>query len=69
MDNDQRNTQQLIPAAATVDFKLSGEYERFFWSLSVNNILNALVLRLCGREAHSRTGKFSAYPLPAVFTW
>jgi iron complex outermembrane receptor protein len=25
MDNDQRNTQQLIPAAATVDFT-SGEY-------------------------------------------
>jgi len=42
MDNDQANTQRRIPASATVDFKLSGEYQRFFWSLSVNNLLNAL---------------------------
>ena len=42
MDNDQANTQRRIPANATVDFKLSGEYEHFFWSLSVNNLLNAL---------------------------
>ncbi len=35
------------PAAAframrTVDLKLSGQYERFFWSVCVNNLLNAL---------------------------
>ena len=29
MDNDQPNTQPLIPANATVDFKLSGEYDRY----------------------------------------
>jgi iron complex outermembrane receptor protein len=28
MDNDQANTQRRIPASATIDFKLSGEYER-----------------------------------------
>ena len=42
MDNDQANTQRRIPASATVDFKLSGEYGHFFWSLSANNLLNAL---------------------------
>ena len=42
MDNDQANTQRRIPANATVDFKLSGEYGHFFWSLSANNLLNAL---------------------------
>ena len=42
MDNDQNNTQRRIPADATIDFKLSGAYEHFFWSICVNNILNAL---------------------------
>jgi iron complex outermembrane receptor protein len=63
MDNDQRNTQQLIPASATVDFKLSGEYERFFWSLSVNNVLNALYYDYAVASAFT-DGRFSAYPLP-----
>ncbi len=63
MDNDQANTQRRIPASATVDFKLSGEYEHFFWSLSVNNILNALYYDYA--VASSLTpGRFSAYPLP-----
>ena len=30
MDNDQANTQPLIPADATVDLKLSGEYRAIF---------------------------------------
>ena len=42
MDNDQPNTPAPIPAMRTVDFKLSGAYEHFFWSLSVNNLFNAL---------------------------
>jgi iron complex outermembrane receptor protein len=63
MDNDQRNTQPLIPANATVDFKLSGEYDRFFWSLSVNNILNALYYDYAIASAFT-DGRFSAYPLP-----
>jgi iron complex outermembrane receptor protein len=63
MDNDQRNTQSLIPASATIDFKLSGEYERFFWSLSVNNILNALYYDYAIASAFT-DGRFSAYPLP-----
>ena len=63
MDNDQPNTQRLIPASATVDFKLSGEYDRFFWSLSVNNALNALYYDYAIASAFTE-GRFSAYPLP-----
>lgn len=63
MDNDQANTQSLIPANATVDFKLSGEYQRFFWSLSVNNVLNALYYDYAIASAFTE-GRFSAYPLP-----
>jgi iron complex outermembrane receptor protein len=63
MDNDQPNTQPLIPANATVDFKLSGEYDRYFWSLSVNNVFNALYYDYAVASAFS-AGVFSAYPLP-----
>jgi iron complex outermembrane receptor protein len=63
MDNDQPNIQPLIPANATVDFKLSGEYEHFFWSLSVNNILNALYYDYAVASAFTE-GRFNAYPLP-----
>ena len=63
MDNDQRNTQPLIPADATLDFKLSGEYDRFFWSLSVNNVLNALYYDYAVASTFT-DGRFNAYPLP-----
>ncbi|QWG18882.1 TonB-dependent receptor [Bradyrhizobium sediminis] len=63
MDNDQANTQRRIPASATIDFKLSGEYEHFFWSLSVNNILDALYYDYAVASSFT-AGRFSAYPLP-----
>ena len=63
MDNDQANTQRLIPANATVDFKLSGEYEHFFWSVSVNNLFNALYYDYAIASSFT-DGRFSAYPLP-----
>ena len=63
MDNDQANTQRRIPASATVDFKLSGEYDRFFWSLSVNNLLDALYYDYAIASSFT-PGRFSAYPLP-----
>src|SRR3984893_18658551 len=63
MDNDQPNRQSLIPANATVDFKLSGEYDRYFWSLSVNNVLNALYYDYAVASAFT-DGRFSAFPLP-----
>jgi iron complex outermembrane recepter protein len=63
MDNDQPNTQPLIPASATVDLKLSGEYDRYFWSLSVNNVFNVLYYDYAIASAFT-PGAFSAYPLP-----
>jgi iron complex outermembrane receptor protein len=62
MDNDQANTQRRIPANATVDVKLSGEYGHFFWSLSVNNLLNALYYDYAIASSFT-AGRFSAYPL------
>lgn len=63
MDNDQKNNQRRIPADATVDFKLSGAYEHFFWSLSVNHVLNALYYDYAIASSFT-DGRFSAYPLP-----
>src|SRR5712672_1922856 len=63
MDNDQRNTQSLIPASATIDFKLSGEYGHLFWSIGVNNVLNALYYDYAIASSFT-DGRFSAYPLP-----
>ena len=63
MDNDQANTQSRIPANATADLKLSGQYDRFFWSLSVNNLFNALYYDYAIASSFT-AGRFSAYPLP-----
>ena len=62
-DNDQRNRQPLIPADATIDLKLSGEVGHFFWSLGVNNVLNALYYDYAVASTFT-DGRFSAYPLP-----
>ena len=40
MDNDQINVQPLIPAQATVDVKLGGQNDRFFWSAAVLNLFD-----------------------------
>jgi len=40
MDNDQANIQPLIPGQATIDLKLAGRYDHFFWSASVLNLLD-----------------------------
>jgi iron complex outermembrane receptor protein len=63
MDNDQANTQRLIPASATVDFKLSGAYKHFFWSISVNNIFDAMYYDYAVASTFT-PDRFSAYPLP-----
>jgi iron complex outermembrane recepter protein len=64
MDNDQPNIKERIPANATVDFKLSGAYDRFFWSLSVNNIFNVLYFDYAIASATPSSSLFNAYPLP-----
>jgi iron complex outermembrane receptor protein len=63
MDNDQANTQRRIGADATVDLKLSGAVDRFFWSFTVNNVLNALYYDYAIASTFT-PGRFSAYPLP-----
>nr|WP_246583619.1 TonB-dependent receptor [Bradyrhizobium iriomotense] len=63
MDNDQAGTQKPIPANGTIDLKLSGQYERYFWSLSVNNVLNTLYYDYAIASTFT-DGRFSAYPLP-----
>ena len=62
MDNDQANTQKVIPANGTIDLKLSGKYDRYFWSLSVNNVLNAQYYDYAIASSYT-DGRFSAYPL------
>lgn len=63
MDNDQANTQGKIPGNATADVKLSGQVDRFFWSVSVNNLFNALYYDYAIASTFT-DGRFSAYPLP-----
>ncbi|PSO14473.1 TonB-dependent receptor [Bradyrhizobium sp. MOS003] len=63
MDNDQAGTQRPIPANGTIDLKLGGRYERYFWSLSANNVLNALYYDYAIASTFT-DGRFSAYPLP-----
>src|SRR5262245_56342157 len=63
MDNDQANTQRRIGADATVDLKLSGAIDHFFWSFAVNNLLNALYYDYAIASSFT-PGRFSAYPLP-----
>ncbi len=68
MDNDQAGTQKTIPANGTIDLKLSGKYERYFWSLSINNVLNALYYDYAIAGTFT-AGSFSAYPLPGRTYW
>ncbi|MBB4377847.1 iron complex outermembrane recepter protein [Bradyrhizobium sp. Rc3b] len=63
MDNDQAGTQKPIPANGTIDLKLSGQVERYFWSVSINNVLNALYYDYAIASTFT-DGRFSAYPLP-----
>jgi iron complex outermembrane recepter protein len=63
MDNDQANFQPMIPANATVDLKLSGEVDRFFWSLSAQNLFNAEYYDYAIASAVT-AGRYNAYPLP-----
>jgi iron complex outermembrane receptor protein len=63
MDNDQTNTQPLIPANVTVDVKLGGQYDRFFWSAAVLNLLDASYFDYAIASAFTQ-GFYSAYPQP-----
>lgn len=61
MDNDQPNTQPLIPAAATVDVKLGGKYRNFFWSVAALNLFDKKYYDYAIASA-TIPGYFNAYP-------
>ncbi|MGL4263335.1 MAG: TonB-dependent receptor domain-containing protein, partial [Afipia sp.] len=63
LDNDQANTQGLIGANATIDLKLSGEIDRFFWSAAVINLLDAKYYDY-GIASAFTPGSYAIYPLP-----
>ena len=63
MDNDQNNVQPKIPANATVDVRIGGQYDRFFWSASVLNLFDVSYFDYSIASA-STLGQYAAYPLP-----
>jgi iron complex outermembrane receptor protein len=63
MDNDQFNIQPQIPANATMNVKLGGEWNRFFWSAAVLNLFNTNYYDYAIASAFTQ-GFFSAYPQP-----
>ena len=63
MDNDQMNFQPLIPGKAVVDVRVGGEIDKFFWSLSVQNVFNTLYFDYAIASAFT-FGTYNAYPLP-----
>lgn len=69
MDNDQANLQPLIPAATTVDVKLSGKIRRLFWSASVQNLFDVHYFDYAIASPYpfgfaSALGTYNAYPQP-----
>jgi iron complex outermembrane receptor protein len=63
MDNDQSNIQPLIPANATMNVKIGGEWNQFFWSAAVLNLFNSNYYDYAIASAFTQ-GFFSAYPQP-----
>jgi iron complex outermembrane receptor protein len=69
MDNDAANMQVLIPGQAIVDARIGGQYEKVFWSVSVQNIFDARYYEYAVSSLDFVTnlpnvGTYSAYPLP-----
>ena len=63
MDNDQTNIQPTIPANATMNVKIGGEWNQFFWSLAALNVFNTNYYDYAIASAFTQ-GFFSAYPQP-----
>jgi iron complex outermembrane receptor protein len=69
MDNDQVNLQPLIPSFATIDVRLGGQLDQFFWSVSVLNLFNEEYFDYAIASAYpygpgSRLNVYNAYPQP-----
>jgi iron complex outermembrane recepter protein len=63
MDNDSANEQPLVPGKTLVDARIGGEYEKFFWSLSVQNVFNVNYFEYAIASTFT-LGNYNAYPLP-----
>jgi iron complex outermembrane receptor protein len=63
MDNDQRNFQPLIPEHTTVDVRLGGEVEQFFWSAGVANLFDVHYFDYSIASA-TTFNTFNVYPQP-----
>jgi iron complex outermembrane receptor protein len=61
MDNDQANAQPQIPATATVDVRLGGEYRNMFWSVAALNLFDKHYYDYAIASAFV-VGAFNAYP-------
>ncbi len=69
MDNDQTNLQPLIPAHTTVDVRLGGEADKFFWSIAVQNLFDVdyfdyAIASPYPYGAGSQLNTYNAYPQP-----
>jgi iron complex outermembrane receptor protein len=69
MDNDSANLQVEIPGQTLVDFRVGGEYEHVFWSLSVQNLFDVHYFEYAISSLDFVTslpvvGTYNAYPLP-----
>ena len=53
----------MIPGTAVVDVRVGGEIDKFFWSLSVQNVFNTLYFDYAIASAFT-FGTYNAYPLP-----
>ena len=63
MDGDQGNVQPKIPGQTIVDARIGGEYQKFFWSFSVQNIFDVKYFEYAVASAFV-IGRYNAYPLP-----
>ncbi|MEI9806014.1 MAG: TonB-dependent receptor [Pseudolabrys sp.] len=69
MDNDQTNLQPRTPAATLVDVRVGGEYDKFFWSLAVQNLFNLNYFDYSIASPYpngfgSSLNTYNAYPMP-----
>ncbi|HEY8579160.1 MAG TPA: TonB-dependent receptor [Beijerinckiaceae bacterium] len=61
MDNDQANLQPKIPGFFVFDARVGGEIDRYFWSLSVQNLFDKAYYDYAVASAFT-IGRFNAYP-------
>ncbi len=63
MDNDQQNFQPMIGSYTTVDVRVGGQFDQFFWSAGVANLTDVEYFDYAVANAFVY-GTYNAYPLP-----